>query len=168
MAGAIQRAHARQVPPVLLRGAAILVIGAIVLIGAARLTGVPPAALPPLSAPAVERSIAIVRDGAGGVRVSDAATGRLIAALDMESAGFIGGVDRALARERMKHGLDPALPVRLVRWQDGRLSLLDPATGWRAELVGFGPDNQKAFARLLDSPAHQQGRQSDPQNGDRQ
>lgn len=152
MAGTVSQRHPHQVPPVLLRGAAVLVVGAILMIGAARLTGVPPAATPPASAPAAERRIAILPDGAGGVRVTDAATGGVVAALDMESAGFIAGVDRALAFERGKHGVDRALPVRLVRWQDGRMSLIDPVTGWRAELVGFGPDNLKAFARLLDTP----------------
>lgn len=159
MAGTVSQRHPDQLPPVLLRGAAILVVGAILMIGAARLTGVPPAATPPASEPAAERSIVILPDGAGGVSVTDAATGALVAALDMESAGFIAGVDRALAFERGKHGVDRSLPVRLVRWQDGRMSLIDPATGWRAELVGFGPDNLRAFARLLDNPDPQPERQ---------
>lgn len=138
------------VPPVVLRATAVLVVGAVLAIATARLTGVPPAALPPVAAPAVERALVIVRDTAGGVRVTDAGTGVLVADLDPLAAGFIAGVDRALARERMKHGLDGDLPVRVVRWEDGRLSLIDPATGWRAELQGFGPDNLEAFARLLD------------------
>lgn len=138
------------VPPVVLRAAAVLVIGAILGIGAARLAGAPPAAMPPVSAPAAERALVIVRDANGGVRVTDAGSGLVVADLDPLGAGFIAGVDRALSRERMKNGVAGDAPVRLVRWEDGRLSLLDPATGWRVELQGFGPDNLEAFARLLD------------------
>ncbi len=139
-----------RIPPVVLRAAAVLVVGAIVSIGAARLSGMQPVATPPVAAPAAERSLVIIRDADGGARVTDSESGVLVADLDPLGAGFIAGVDRALARERMKNGLHGDLPVRLVRWEDGRLSLIDPATGWRVELQGFGPDNLEAFARLLD------------------
>lgn len=137
------------VPRAVLRAAGIMVALALLSVGAARLTGTPPAALPPASTEAAARDIVILRTEAGGVRVSDAESGAEIAALDLEAAGFIGGVARVLDRERGRAGLALDLPVRLVRWQDGRLSLHDPATGWRAELIGFGRDNEAAFARLL-------------------
>jgi hypothetical protein len=37
-----------------------------------------------------------------------------------------------------------------VRHENGRLGIADPATGWSADLMGFGLDNARAFARLLD------------------
>jgi putative photosynthetic complex assembly protein len=43
------------------------------------------------------------------------------------------------------------LPVRLVSFANGRLSLEDPETGWSVELYGFGSDNEAAFQRLLDN-----------------
>jgi hypothetical protein len=33
--------------------------------------------------------------------------------------------------------------------ENGRLSIHDPSTGWRADLMGFGADNAAAFAKLL-------------------
>ena len=40
-------------------------------------------------------------------------------------------------------------PSASRRWDDGRLTLEDPATGGRIELEAFGPTNAGAFARLL-------------------
>jgi putative photosynthetic complex assembly protein len=93
----------------------------------------------------------------GGVRVTDSETGAVIADMPMDEAGFIAGVDRALRRERAKTGADPVGPVRLVRWIDGRMSVIDPASGWQIELMGFGRDNLKAFARLLEPGATSTG-----------
>lgn len=147
----------QQIPRAILRAAGVMVVGSILVVGAARLTGLPPAAMPPEAGEVQSRMIRIAGDGAGGVIVTDTATGAVIADLAMAKAGFIAGVDRALNRERMKRSADPDLPVRLVRWADGRLSLIDPATGWRVELMGFGPDNLDAFARLLGPAGQAQG-----------
>ena len=40
-------------------------------------------------------------------------------------------------------------PLTLVRYDNGRIAIHDPSTGWSADLMGFGIDNAKAFARLL-------------------
>lgn len=138
------------VPRAVLRASGVLVAVALLAVGGARLTGTPPSALPEPSVEASAREIVMARNDQGGIIVTDAETGETIADLDMQQAGFIAGVDRALDRERMKAGLPPDLPVRLVRWQNGRLSLVDPVTDWDVELIGFGPDNEAAFARLLD------------------
>jgi len=47
-------------------------------------------------------------------------------------------------------GMEGSDPIRLVRYSDGRLSLRDDFTDFRAELLGFGADNERAFARLLE------------------
>jgi len=39
--------------------------------------------------------------------------------------------------------------VALVAYDTGRISIHDPSTGWSADLMGFGADNARAFARLL-------------------
>ena len=76
-----------------------------------------------------------------------------MAVLPPGSNGFIRGVMRGLARERMLHGIDAAPPFRLIRWADGRLSLEDTATGRLIDLAAFGPTNAQAFARLLTAPS---------------
>ena len=75
--------------------------------------------------------------------------GNLIADLSADEGGFIAGVARVLDRERAKYKkpLDGAVIVTLGA--NGRLSITDPSTGWSADLMGFGADNAKAFAKLL-------------------
>ena len=47
-------------------------------------------------------------------------------------------------------GAEPAF--KLIRWENGALSLLDPTTGRDAEIYGFGPDHTKSFADMLEAP----------------
>ncbi|MDT7933292.1 MAG: photosynthetic complex assembly protein PuhC [Sphingomonadaceae bacterium] len=88
-------------------------------------------------------------DDSGAVAVTDAATGRRVAMLKGDSAGFVRGVMRALARERLQHKLGAETPFRLTQWTDGELTLVDLATGRTVELSGFGTTNRAAFAALL-------------------
>lgn len=136
-------------PPILLRSMLALVVASLVLVTYARLTDRPLVATPPEVPAVAERTIVIDGEMSGAATVTDAG-GAVIARLAPEQGGFIAGVKRALDRERIRHGVALDTPVRLVRFADGRLGLRDDATGWRAELIGFGADNAAAFARLLD------------------
>ena len=76
--------------------------------------------------------------------------GTLIADFTAEKGGFVAGIERVVARERQKVGAPINAPVLLQLREGNRLSLFDPSTGWTAELMGFGADNTRTFARLLD------------------
>nr|AAO93126.1 hypothetical membrane protein [Rubrivivax gelatinosus S1] len=84
----------------------------------------------------------------GSIAVIDGRDGALLDSVQGE-AGFLRGALRALARERMKRGLGPEQAFELVARNDGRLTLMDPATGQRIDLESFGPTNAGVFARLL-------------------
>lgn len=140
-----------RVPRILLRAIAIMLVATTGMVALARITGTPPAALPPDVPVVEERVIHIFGTMSGTARVLDQ-NGAVIASLDPTKGGFIAGVARSLERQRVQADIDPAAPVRLVRFADGRLGLRDDFTGWRVELVGFGRDNTAAFARLMDSP----------------
>lgn len=137
------------IPRVLLAAVGGLVLLTLAMTGFARITGMEPAAMPRDSV-GVEREASIVITGAlgGGATITDP-EGRLILEMNTLEAGFVNGVQRALARTRMKAGADQTAPVRLVAFSDGRLGLRDDVTGWRAELIGFGDDNAAAFAKIL-------------------
>ena len=62
----------------------------------------------------------------------------------MASALRLMGQSREL---RSKAG--PEAPFVLILWNDGKLSLSDPATGDVLELAAYGPTNAKTFAQLL-------------------
>jgi len=69
--------------------------------------------------------------------------------------GFVRGILRTLSRERMRRGIGSGPAFELIGHTDGRLTLLDPATGARIDLESFGPTNMSAFAQLqhLTSPS---------------
>jgi putative photosynthetic complex assembly protein len=101
---------------------------------------------------AVQRSLRFADGADGSVQVFDARSGALLDSVHGE-AGFLRGSLRALARERKKRGLDGTPPFELVARTDGRLTLLDPATGERLDLESFGPTNAAVYRRWLDTPA---------------
>ncbi len=138
------------IPAVLLRAMFALVLASLAIVTYARINDVPLAATPPQGMAILkERPIILYGDMSGSARVLDL-NGSVIADLDPTKGGFIAGIWRVLQRERTKNRVALDAPVRLVLWEDGRLSILDDTTGWRAELTGFGADNLAAFQRLLD------------------
>jgi len=142
------------IPVLLLRALLVLVICALIIVAYARLTDRPLEAMPMMEGSDVgvikERVLFISADGmSGAARVLDA-NGSLIADLDETQGGFVAGVYRVLKRTRTQAGLSPDLPVRLVLFENGQLSLRDDHTAWRAELIGFGATNAATFAAMLE------------------
>ncbi|MCR9147643.1 MAG: photosynthetic complex assembly protein PuhC [Rhodobacteraceae bacterium] len=136
------------VPRMLVRAMFGMVAIVLALVTVAKLTDYPVAAMPPRGDISASRDIVLSGDMAGRAQVS-ALDGTVIADLTPEQGGFISGVYRVIARERTKHGVAVEGPVTLIRYETGRISIQDPSTGWSADLMGFGADNARAFARLL-------------------
>jgi len=90
-----------------------------------------------------EGTIAIFRDGER----------QLADVIPAGGNGFIRGVLRGLARERVRQHGAASAPFRLTRWADGRLSVADPSTGRSVDLGAFGPANYGAFARIFAATA---------------
>ena len=148
----LQRRDREMIPTVLLRAMGVLVCAALFIAAYARLTDRPLEALPASETGGVvvaERTIFLDADGTTGAARVLAADGTVLARLGPEEGGFVAGVHRALTFERDRRGADQTAPVRLLRYEGGQLSLRDDATGWRAELIGFGADNAAVFGRLL-------------------
>ena len=139
------------VPTMLVRLMFALVLAVLALVTVATLSGRPLESTAPQTPVIQERVIYLSGDISGAARVLDE-TGILLADFASDKGGFVAGIERVLYRERTKHGVDPNGPVLLQLRQGNRLSLYDPSTGWSAELMGFGADNTRSFARLLDQP----------------
>lgn len=103
------------------------------------------------SAPAPVASVELrFTDGAdGSVRVEDSRTGRAVAAIPPGVGGFVRGVMRGLARDRISRHIGAAPPFRLSQARDGQLSLEDTATGRVIDLESFGAGNRQSFLDLL-------------------
>ncbi|RZJ85185.1 MAG: photosynthetic complex assembly protein PuhC, partial [Massilia sp.] len=88
----------------------------------------------------------------GSIAVLDAKGGALLYTVAPGTNGFLRSTMRGLVRERKREGQGPELPFELLGRTDGRLTLLDPATGRRIDLESFGTTNSAVFARLLPTP----------------
>ncbi len=130
---------------------ALLAAGALVLISvigvaSVRLSGV--SIREPDAAVAVLRELRFEDRPDGSIAVFE---GRSKVPFDSVTgeAGFVRGTLRGLARERKRQGLGPEQPFELIGRADGRMTLVDPATGHIVDLESFGPTNAADFGRWL-------------------
>lgn len=93
----------------------------------------------------------VIRQEADGghVTVHEAGSGRVLADYAPGEGGFVSGSVRGFARMRLTAQAPADAPYRLIRWENGAVSLSDTATGQRVYLNAFGPDNVAAFAQFL-------------------
>jgi putative photosynthetic complex assembly protein len=145
-APALRSSNPEMVPKALLRGMALLALSTLLITSYAVYTGRPPAAIPQASRMVQEKWIILEGRSAQSVIVRNT-DGSVL--LDLPHGGFITVIQSGVATERRKSGIDPLLPVRIVKYANGRLVAEDPETGWSAELYAFGGDNKAAFERLL-------------------
>ncbi|MBP6671165.1 MAG: hypothetical protein KA180_17045 [Gemmatimonadales bacterium] len=110
------------------------------------------AALEPAPQPVEERAIRFVEETGGDLSVYDAETGREVIRLQAGTNGFIFGALRGLTYKRTVAQADLSTPFRLVRGQDGRITLDDPLTGMHIAVNSFGPSQVASF-ELLFRPA---------------
>lgn len=134
------------IPKKLLLAMLTLVLATVALVGYAALTGRDHVGVPKPSAVVSERQIILEGHSAQAVTVYNTDKSVLI---DLPHGGFVTVIQSGLQTTRRKFGIDPLLPVRLVKYQNGRLTIEDDLTGWSAELYAFGADNQASFERLL-------------------
>ncbi len=141
------RQHEREmIPRVLLWGMFALAMAALVITSVSVMTGRDRVGVPAPSTPVAERMLILEGKSAQSVVVRDA-DGTVL--LDLPHGGFITVIQSAMARARLVARIEGNPPMRIVKYQNGRLVAEDPATGWSAELYAFGGDNKAAFERLL-------------------
>lgn len=129
-------------------GAGALVLLTILLAATARFTGLGTTEVETAS-PVESRDLRFEDRADGSVVVLEAKDGTLVERLAPGTNGFVRGVMRGLARERKLEGIGDEKPFRLTLWDDGRLSLLDTATGREIQLVSFGQTQFEVFAEML-------------------
>jgi putative photosynthetic complex assembly protein len=137
------------IPRPLLIGAGLLMLCTLLLAAYARFTGAGRLEQP-VSAAVKQRSVVFQQLPGNVVRVVDGTTNAVIVTFPEGQGGFVRGSLRAFAYSRHVKGVAlDAEPFILSAWEDGRLTLDDPATGSRIQLDAFGSDNRAAFASLL-------------------
>jgi putative photosynthetic complex assembly protein len=139
-------AKADMIPRPLLRAMLGLVLATLALTTFAVLADLPRAGTPAPAAITAERTVILQARGAQAVQVLDE-NGAVL--MDLPHGGFITVIQNGLQRARTVAKTDQTLPVRIVEFANGRLSVIDDATGWSAELGAFGSANRAAFAALM-------------------
>ena len=139
----------RPIPPAILIGGGLVMAVSLLLVTSARV-GLTPHQSRPVAA-RVESLDFQVRPEAGGLDgVYAASDGRRVAALAARGDDFLPSLVDKLRQERRLLGVRGDAPLRLVSWSDGRVSLLDPATGRELNLESFGSVNEANAARLIE------------------
>lgn len=134
---------------------ALMAVGAVLAVtilgvAAARVSRLSAPSGPPAPPPAVAQAELRFADAAdGSIRVTDARSGAAVSTLAPGTNGFIRGVMRGMARDRISRHIGEAPPFRLSRDATGALWLQDTATGRLIDLQAFGSQNRAAFADFL-------------------
>ncbi len=134
------------IPAPLLWAMLALVLASLIVVSYAVITKRTHVGVPKAAAIVAERDIVLKGGGAQAVTVLDV-NGALL--MDLPHGGFITVIQNANERARLTAGVDKLLPLRIVEYGNGRLTVLDDYTGWSAELGAFGSDNRAAFERLM-------------------
>ncbi|MFQ6551087.1 photosynthetic complex assembly protein PuhC [Aestuariibius insulae] len=104
-----------------------------------------------LAGSAIVKDVTILMKGDRNGKVTVFNTdGVEIARSDESRNGFISVMWRMLDRKRMLNDADPDAPVRVALLENGHVSVIDDATDFSVELIGYGKDNVAAFQRLID------------------
>jgi putative photosynthetic complex assembly protein len=117
---------------------------ALVLVSLAVYTGREPTGQPK-DAPVWKTQTMTIEGRGNHVRIVED-TGRVL--LD-GNGGFISVVLDGLERARHVARVEDNPPVTITQYENGRVSLTDPATGWQVELSSFGPGNVGTFRQML-------------------
>jgi putative photosynthetic complex assembly protein len=118
---------------------------ALVIVSAAVVSDRPLTGVPKEAPVAFERTLTLTGNGNAVVVTNEA--GEVI--LDTPIGGFISVVIDGLERARAVHRIEGNPPVTITQFENGRLSLHDPATGWTTELASFGPGNLGVWHDLV-------------------
>ncbi|MEM8555336.1 MAG: photosynthetic complex assembly protein PuhC [Pseudomonadota bacterium] len=136
------------IPTGLIIACVVLALSSLALVSYAQYTDAPNVGQPDVAAVTNERMLTLEGSRNGSVIVTDVATGRTASFASNES-GFVSVITRGLERKRMIADVEGNPPVRIVEFENGRLALQDPASGWETELAFFGQTNRDAFAQFL-------------------
>ena len=134
---------------------AVIAMGAVIALtiagaGASRLAKLS-APVAPITAPASQAAVELrfADQADGSIAITEARTGAVVSTVAPDTGGFIRGVMRGLARDRMMRHIGQVAPFRLSRDGQGQLWLQDTATQRLIDLEAFGAGNRASFAALL-------------------
>jgi putative photosynthetic complex assembly protein len=149
MSGKVYSDKDRLIPKPLLIGLSALILASLTFTAYARISGQPLSSVPP-DAP-LAREVAVLLDSqfAAGQVVVRNADGSFLQELGQDGGGFVSTIHRVILRERGLHKAPAEGPIHIREYENGRLAVFDPSTGYEADLMAFGESNIAVFASLI-------------------
>ena len=138
------------IPLVLIRAMFFLALMSVALVAYARLTDRPLVGVASMPDVAAQTQIILTEnpDQRGSYIVTDLDGNLIITSADTK-AGFIGVIGQALKRKRMLTKTPMNTPIDLIRRVDGRVDIIDAASGLSVPLMSYGGDNIAIFNSLI-------------------
>ena len=127
----------------------LLVLTVLLSVFSFRIMDFPLVGIPPKAAVAQEISLEFVERNRFDVVVLDK-YGRVLAESTDGSNGFLGVVYNAVKRERIKRRVVADNLLRLIQYKNGRILVIDDATGLEIQVNSFGGKNLEVFGLLFD------------------
>ena len=140
--------NAEIMPKRFLQFLGLLVLMVLLSVFTFRIMGFPLVGTSPKAAVAQEISLEFVERNRFDVVVLDK-YGKVLAESTDGSSGFLGVVYNAVKRERIKRRVVADNLLRLVQYTNGRISVIDDATGSEIQVNSFGGKNLEVFGLLF-------------------
>jgi putative photosynthetic complex assembly protein len=140
--------NAEIMPKRFLQFLGLLVLTVLLSVFTFRIMDFPLVGTSPKAAVAQEISLEFVERNRFDVVVLDK-YGKVLAESTDGSNGFLGVVYNAVKRERIKRRVVADNLLRLVQYRNGRISVIDDATGSEIQVNSFGGKNLEVFGLLF-------------------
>jgi putative photosynthetic complex assembly protein len=127
----------------------LLVLTVLLSVFSFKIMDFPLVGIPPKAAVAQEISLEFVERNRFDVVVLDK-YGNVLAESTDGSNGFLGVVYNAVKRERIKRRVVADNLLRLIQYENGRILVIDDATGLEIQVNSFGGKNLEVFGLLFD------------------
>ena len=141
--------HEKEVIPIrLIQAVGALLLVTLLMVGYAKLSNMPLIGKPKDVAVVNETTLEFVKQENGSVSIYDN-KGQEIINSRAGPYGFIVVVYNGFMSERKKKKIDTNDSLKLVQYEDGRLTIFDDSSSWDMHLNSFGAMNAAVFKKLM-------------------
>ena len=143
------RIHEKEVIPIrLVQAVGALLLVTLLMVGYAKLSNMPLIGTPKEASVVNEITLEFVKQGNGSVSIYDN-KGQEIINSRSGPYGFIVVVYNGFMSERKKKKINTNDPLKLIQYEDGRLTIIDDSSSWDMHLNSFGAMNAAVFKKLM-------------------
>ena len=136
------------IPIRLVQAVGALLLVTLLMVGYAKLSNMPLIGTPKETLVVNQTTLEFVKQGNGSVSIYDN-KGKEIINSRAGPYGFIVVVYNGFMSERKKKKINTNDPLKLVQYEDGRLTIMDDSTSWDMHLNSFGAMNAAVFKKLM-------------------